>query len=164
MLYSRTLINRWPPPFHKAPPFPLLFEIFSADIPSHPKALKGQCADHIDTARIRSSPMSQSRYKITLLHSWNGTRYENSIGTPNQQQEGHMEDVCQILRGALKIFGLGRNKTILKGLRLPSMKEAVSSLASNLSVVNHFNFSLSSLVRHQPRPSDRYLRHCHLLD
>lgn len=70
------------------------------------------------------------------------------------------------LRGILKNLWFVKNPEILMGLRPTSVKQATSTLSSNLhhSIVNHFNPSTSSFVKFQPRLSDRYIRPCDFLN
>lgn len=70
------------------------------------------------------------------------------------------------LRGEIEIPSFVWNKEILKELNIPSMMETGTKLASNLHspVVSHPNPSIFALVRFQPKPNNRYLHPCHLLD
>lgn len=90
--------------------------------------------------------MSSLRYQD--YRSWQG---------PIQRNRWHWH----ILSGPFQIPLFVRNQEILNDLL--SIKEASFNLVSNLhhSVVNHFNFSFSSLVRFQPWLSDRYLHPYH---
>ena len=71
----------------------------------------------------------------------------------------------RIMRGSLKYPWYIRNKQILAETGLPSLKTAAVTYAKNLrtAITNHPNPTIQSLSTHAPKPTDKYLRPCSLL-